>query len=449
MNIINFLDFRRFQMKNIWIYILLFCLKCNSCVTQKGPDPWDYESHRLPPQFSENIPPDLRHVPKKIVNTESNVGMSEWFFKRILVTVLKGGQVKENEDKTVDVALQMKFNEEQWALLNQYTISDKQLTEDNFRRTIGYIENSIYKPSITEKVVMAWNEYIQIYLSQYRVEITWVLGLLSVKLAMIWLLKRMSHQHMMIILFATLYLYEVFVSYKEAEKQDLERFLSAINKCKWYFWSSDCDVPPPDPLMFLKHMNPLKIGIRIFTTLITEPMLIISDNIKTIIHGITDGLWFPLDKIMFGMLIIIFNTLLIFLLIMVIFNYILNIPFNLSFLGLINIGLKSRNRFSVNTNEGTLKIDDGDRISGPRLDRLLDICSRALSTQHSEVSQNGNAKLQIKSGSSTLRRSASTGRLPSLQTEWLSNNRLAIEDNVKKNNIRQRNKKGTDGSGDA
>ncbi|KPJ11432.1 hypothetical protein RR48_15071 [Papilio machaon] len=329
--------------------------------------------------------------------------MSEWFFKRILVIVLKAGQVKENEDKTVDVALQMKFNEEQWALLNQYTISDKQLTEDNFRRTIGYIENSIYKPSITEKVVMAWNEYIQIYLSQYR----------------------------------------------EVEKQDLERFISAINKCKWYFWSSDCDVPPPDPLMFLKHMNPLKIGIRIFTTLITEPMLIISDNIKTIIHGITDGLWFPLDKIMFGMLIIIFNTLLIFLLIMVIFNYILNIPFNLSFLGLINIGLKSRNRFSVNTNEETFKIDDGDRISGPRLDRLLDICSRALSTQHSEVSQNGNAKLKIKSGSSTLRRSASTGRLPSLQTEWLSNNRLAIEDNVKKNNIRQRNKKGTDGSGDA
>lgn len=63
----------------------------------------------------------------------------------------------------------MKFNEEQWALLNEYTVSEKQLTEDNFRRTIGYIENSIYKPSITEKVVMAWNEYIQIYLSQYKV----------------------------------------------------------------------------------------------------------------------------------------------------------------------------------------------------------------------------------------------------------------------------------------
>ncbi|XP_013177663.1 PREDICTED: uncharacterized protein LOC106125128 [Papilio xuthus] len=436
-------------MKNIWFYGLLYCLKFNSCVTQKGPDPWDYESHHLPPQLSENIPPDLRHVPKKIVNTENNVGMSEWFFKRMLVIVLKGGQVKENEDNTVDVALQMKFNDEQWALLNQYTMSDTQLTEDNFRRTIGYIENSIYKPSITEKVVMAWNEYIQIYLSQYKVEITWVLGLLSVKLAMIWLLKRMSHQHMMIILFATLYLYEVFVSYKEAEKQDLERFLSAINKCKWIFWSSECDVPPPDPLIFLKHMNPLKIGIRIFTTLISEPMLIISDTIKIMIHGITDGLWFPLDKIMFGLLIIIFNTLLIFLLIMVIFNYILNIPFNLSFLGLINIGLKSRNRSFIKTNEETLKIDDGDRISGPRLDRLLDICSRALSTQHSGVSHNGNTKLQMKSGNSTLKRSASTGRLPSLQKEWLSNNMLPIENNVKKNNIRRRNNKGTDGSGDA
>ncbi|XP_013141429.1 PREDICTED: uncharacterized protein LOC106105577 [Papilio polytes] len=433
-------------MKNIWFQVFLFYLKCNSCFSQKGPDPWDYESHLMSSQFSENIPPDLRHIPKKIVNTENNVGMSEWFFKRILVIVLKGGQVKENEDNTVDVALQMKFNEEQWALLNEYTVSEKQLTEDNFRRTIGYIENSIYKPSITEKVVMAWNEYIQIYLSQYKVEITWIFGALSVKLAVIWLLKRMSHKHMLIILFTALYLYEVLVSYKEAEKHELERFLTAINRCKWTFWSSECEVPPPDPLVFLKHMNPLKIGIRILTTLISEPMLIISDNIKTMIHGITDGLWFPLNNIMFGFLIIIFNILLIFLLIMIIFNYILNIPFNLSFLGFINIGLKSRNRSFVN-NEEASRNNDADRISGPTLDRLLDICSRALSTQHNGVAQNNT--LEIKSsGNSTLRRSSSTGRLPNLQREWFSNNRLAIENNVKKN-IRQRNKKSTNGSGDA
>lgn len=74
---------------------------------------------------------------------------------------------------------------------------------------------------------------------------------------------------------------------QEAEKHELERFLTAINQCKWTFWSSECEVPPPDPLVFLKHMNPLKIGIRILTTLISEPMLIISDNIKTMIHGIT------------------------------------------------------------------------------------------------------------------------------------------------------------------
>lgn len=81
-------------MKNIWFHVFLFYLKCNSCFSQKGPDPWDYESHLMSSQFSENIPPDLRHIPKKIVNTENNVGMSEWFFKRILVIVLKGGQVK-------------------------------------------------------------------------------------------------------------------------------------------------------------------------------------------------------------------------------------------------------------------------------------------------------------------------------------------------------------------
>lgn len=160
----------------------------------------------------------------------------------------------------------------------------------------------------------------------------------------------------------------------------------------------------------------------------------------------SDGLWFPLNNIMFGFLIIIFNILLIFLLIMIIFNYILNIPFNLSFLGFINIGLKSRNRSFVN-NEEASRNNDADRISGPTLDRLLDICSRALSTQHNGVAQNNT--LEIKSsGNSTLRRSSSTGRLPNLQREWFSNNRLAIENNVKKN-IRQRNKKSTNGSGDA
>lgn len=46
-------------------------------------------------------------------------------------------------------------------------------------------------------------------------------------------------------------------------------------------------MPPPDPLVFLKHMNPLKIGIRIFSLLVSEPMITISETIQIIIHGIT------------------------------------------------------------------------------------------------------------------------------------------------------------------
>lgn len=46
-------------------------------------------------------------------------------------------------------------------------------------------------------------------------------------------------------------------------------------------------MPPPDPLVFLKHMNPLKIGIRIFALLVSEPMITISETIQIIIHGIT------------------------------------------------------------------------------------------------------------------------------------------------------------------
>lgn len=89
-------------------------------------------------------------------------------------------------------------------------------------------------------------------------------------------------------------LFNLFVSsfIQEAEKQDLDRFLTAINSCSWYIWSSKCEVPKPDPILFLKHMNPLKIGIRMFTTLISEPMIILSDTLKTVVHGMTGKILF-------------------------------------------------------------------------------------------------------------------------------------------------------------
>ncbi|CAK1604267.1 unnamed protein product [Parnassius mnemosyne] len=435
-------------MKKICFYLLVYYLHFCRCMSQIGPDPWDYESNKLSDKLPDDtvVPPDLRAIPKHILNSENKSGMSEWFYRRILAIVLKAGQIKKNDDDSIDVSLQMKFDQERWMLLNDYITSNKQFTEDMFRRSVGYIEDSIYKPSITEKIVMAWDEYIHFYLVQYKTQITWILTVLAIKIGLIWLWSHMSHKHIIIISVLLLYLYEVFISYKEAEKQEVERFLSAVHTCKWYIWSSNCEVPPPDPLIFLKHMNPLKIGIRMFTTLISEPILTISDCMKTITHGITDGLWFPLDKIMFGLLIVIFNTLLIFLLIMIMFNFILNIPFNLSFLGLISIGLKQRNRTFMNTNESQPSVNEtNDRISGATLDRLLDVCSRALST--AQASQNRNNRLQLHSTRTTnLRRSASTGRLPNFPHEpLLNNNRLPLESMLGKSNLIRRG----NGSGDA
>ncbi|XP_072940443.1 uncharacterized protein [Epargyreus clarus] len=420
------------------------------CDIQVGPDPWDLEvKDKVNHVLNEvDIPPDLRTVPKKKI-LGNGAGAGDWFYKRMLAIMLKGGQVKKNEDGTVVVSLQMKFDEERWQLLDGYTAIHSVVTEDMIRRSMGYIEEAIYKPTIVEKVVLAWSEYIYLYFIEYKMHITWAFGILALSAAGMWSWKHMSHKHIYTIIFIILYLYEVFTSYKEAEKEELQRFLSAINRCKWSIWSSHCDVPSPDPLIFIKHMNPLKIGIRMFTTVITEPMISISETVKILIHGITDGLWFPVDKIVYGILIVSFNFLLILFLIMIVFNYILNIPFNFSFLGLLNIGVKQRNRtFNITVSEPP-RTGESDRISGATLDRLLDVCSRALCTaQTAQNTQNvANPTLQLSSSTSSykIRRSASTGRLPNLSHENFDQLQIQNSTNLSKN-IRQRK---FDGSGDA
>lgn len=75
--------------------------------------------------------------------------------------------------------------------------------------------------------------------------------------------------------------------FQEAEQQEYEKFVSAVNTCKWYFWTSECTVPPPDPLLFMKHMNPLKIAIRMFTSFISEPIIAIDATIKIMLHSVT------------------------------------------------------------------------------------------------------------------------------------------------------------------
>lgn len=65
----------------------------------------------------------------------------------------------------------MKLDPDRWQLLNEYTKSDMALTEEMYRRSVAYVEEAIYTPSISEKIAMAWNEYIQSFLSEYKVTI--------------------------------------------------------------------------------------------------------------------------------------------------------------------------------------------------------------------------------------------------------------------------------------
>lgn len=129
---------------------------------------------------------------------------------------------------------------------------------------------------------------------------------------------------------------------------------------------------------------------------------------------------------------------------MVIFNWLLNIPFHLGF-GLFGISIRQRERtiFSNQTNQEQNRVRDADRVSEATIGKILDVCHLALSNN---AQNNRNNKtnmlplnvLPVKSKSPQIRRSASTGRLPSSSS--FEDNYLAL------NNVRRRLH---DGSGDA
>lgn len=116
---------------------------------------------------------------------------------------------------------------------------------------------------------------------------------------------------------------------------------------------------------------------------------------------------------------------------MIIYNYILNIPFSLNFLGMINIGLKQRKRSIHNIisepSQGS-RLDNGDRISGENLTKFLDVYTKALNTvqcAQSAISERWqpNSKLSI-TCKPKMKKSASTGRLSTYtdSNECLINN---------------------------
>ncbi|XP_059048799.1 uncharacterized protein LOC131844031 [Achroia grisella] len=406
----------------IVLFLLSFSVSCVTNYDQTGPDPWDDNSNDVP-DLNDDVPPDLRYVPKKHASKENNFGIGDIFFRRMLGIVLKGGQLKENTDGSIDVILQMKFDAKRWASLQNILKPETVITETNLRRSMSYVEDAVYKSTLLDNIKMAWSDYIQCYLVEYKTQITWVLGSLGATTLFIWLWMHISHKHVVIIIFVMVYVYEVFISYKEAEQKEVQQFLSALETCKWQFWKSECDIPSPDLIVFMKHMNPLKIALRMFTSIVSEPMVALSGTVKTMVAGITDGLWPPFDAIVYGLLIVSFNALLMVLLVMVIFNFILNTPFNLSF-GLLSIGVKQRNRIfptQRSNAEQVQQIGSSNNVSGATLDKLLDVVSRALGSgvERPNIHNNEHRPRIMSRGAEepVIRRSASTGRLPNMSFE--------------------------------
>lgn len=69
----------------------------------------------------------------------------------------------------------MNFNQDQWQTLKDYTTSNTALTEEMFRRSVAYIEEAIYKPSLAQEIVMTWSEHIQTFFLEYKVITTLLL----------------------------------------------------------------------------------------------------------------------------------------------------------------------------------------------------------------------------------------------------------------------------------
>ncbi|VVC88455.1 unnamed protein product [Leptidea sinapis] len=402
----------------IWMILFNSVFVISRCNSQVGPDPWDVGSRQI---IEDDIPPDLKAISTKVkLKADVDQVSCQWFYKRLIAITLRGGQRKE-EDDTIDVSFQMRYSQAQWNILNEYIKSNTVLTEEMLRRSIGYIEDSIYKPTITEKIVLAWSEYVYIYLVEYKEYITWGMSILATIAGSLWLWHYISYKNLIILIVILMYLYEAFLSYKEAEKEEVARFVSAIKKCKWFFWT--CENYEPDPILIFKHMNPLKIGVRMLTTLVSEPMIMISDVVNTMILNITGGMWYPLDYITYGVLVTLFNGLLIFLLVGIIFNYLLNIPFNISLLGIFSINLQ---QWYGSKPDSTTRNVPEDKITGETLNKVLDVCSKALSIKHSshiaDKALPCNLPSSLSNSSGTIKRSSSTGRLPGLMSSSGSDN---------------------------
>lgn len=84
----------RYDKYTVFLYICFTNIPINKCYVQQiGPEPWDLVSSEISITTDEDVPPDLKIKPQKVERTH-NMAMAEWFYKRILIIVLKGGQIK-------------------------------------------------------------------------------------------------------------------------------------------------------------------------------------------------------------------------------------------------------------------------------------------------------------------------------------------------------------------
>lgn len=147
---------------------------------------------------------------------------------------------------------------------------------------------------------------------------------------------------------------------------------------------------------------------------------------------VTGQLWFPFDVILHSFLVICINITVIVLLIMIMSNYILNIPFNLNILRIVRIGFSKDNSTtnpSCSRNHNSQPVENVERISSETLHRILDVVSRALPAP-TQITPN--TQTTISNDIPKLKRSSSTGRLPSSSFEKYS---ISPSETVSRNRI--------------
>lgn len=397
------------------IVVVLFVVFCFVESQQlHDPDSWRQSG---PVGGNVHHSPDIvfEHTPSKLENVQND--SVSWFYKKLVMIILKKGIKKENEDKTLDVTLHFKFSEEQWQTLFEIASSHDVLTDAKLRRSDGYISEAVYSAPYLVELASTWAQATLEFLTNNKMLI---LGTLLILLVMSIVTIAVKHFSFRAVAFTTflliIYAWETLIVYKEYEQQEYKKLVSAIFYCQWKFWSSKCDHPMPDDLQFYRYMNPVKIIPRIVTQMFTEPLIYCCATMEDLCNILTRDLMWPLSVIVHYGLLVMFAVIILQMFFLVFCNFILNIPCSSSFLYIFNVSFGQRNRsFNVKSNvNANITNSNKDQISGENVEKLLSITNLVLSQQVNLQQQINNSQRSIPvkpSTSSKLKKSSSAGRL--------------------------------------